>query len=173
MFAVGIDRAKALVTTLPDDSENLFIVLTARQLSRRINIISRASEERSKRKLELAGANHVIMPDQIGGFYMATIVSKPGATEFFSYITREMESDIEFEELKYESLPASCRGLAIRELYIRKETGTNIIAYRPKEGSYVVNPSPDTILHPGSSFIVLGNREQLEALKIFLGRLND
>ena len=166
----GIGKARALIAALPDDSENLFIVLSARQLNRHMNIISRSSEARSQRKLELAGANHIIMPEQIGGFYMATLVNKPGATEFFSYITRELESDIEFEELKYENMPPSCQGLAIKDLHIRKETGSNIIAYRPPEGNYIVNPSPDTILYPKSSFIVIGNREQLDALKVYMNK---
>ncbi len=161
----GIGKAKALISALPDDSENLFIVLTARQLSPTLNIISRASESRSQRKLELAGADHVIMPEQIGAFYMATLVSKPGATEFFSYLTREMDSDIGFEEIEYENMPTSCQGIAIKDLHIRKKTGTNIIAYRSPEGNYIVNPNPDTVLKANSSFIVLGNRKQLEALK--------
>ena len=168
----GIAHARALIAALPDDSENLFIVLSARQLNRKLNIISRASQARSQRKLELAGADHIIMPEQIGGFYMATLVSKPGATEFFSYITRELESDIEFEELEYENMPVSCQGLAIKDLHLRKETGTNIIAYRPPAGNYIVNPSPDTVLHPKSSFIVIGNREQLEALRKFMEKRN-
>ena len=169
----GIGRARALIAALPDDSENLFIVLTARQLNKKINIISRATEARSKRKLELAGADHVIMPEQIGGFYMATLVSKPGATEFFSYITRELESDIEFEELTYEQMPPSCQGLAIHQLGIRQATGTNIIAYRPPNGTFLVNPNPDTVLQPGSSFIVLGNRQQLDALNDYLKKMNN
>ena len=168
----GIAKARALIAALPDDSENLFIVLSARQLSGKLTIISRATEARSQRKLELAGANHVVMPEQIGGFYMATLVSKPGAIEFFSYITRELEPDIEFEELKYENMPASCQGLTIKDLGIRKKTGTNIIAYRPPDGDYIVNPNPETVLHPKSSFIVLGNREQLAALKEYINGLN-
>ena len=60
-----------------------------------------------KKKLELAGANHVIMPEQIGGFYMATLVSKPGAVEFFSFLTNEAQSDIGFEEITYDGLDIS------------------------------------------------------------------
>lgn len=170
--AAGIKKAKALIAALPDDSENLFIVLTARQLNSKANIISRATHYRSHRKLKLAGANHIIMPEQIGGFYMATLVNKPGATEFFSYITREMESDIEFEEIKYENMPKACRGQAIRDLHIRRETGANIIAYKPPEGTYIVNPVPDTVLKENSSFIVIGSREQLNALKEFLNKMH-
>lgn len=169
--AAGIDHAKALLAALPDDSENLFIVLTARQLNPKINIISRATEARSKRKLELAGASHVVMPEQIGGFYMATLVSKPGATEFFSYITRELESDIAFGEISYGTMPPACRGLAISDLKIRKETGANIIAWKPADGRYIVNPPPETKLEKDSTFIVLGNQEQLAKLKNYLDGL--
>lgn len=161
----GIKKAKALITALPDDSDNLFIVLTARQLNPKLNIISRTNSYRSQRKLQLAGADHVIMPEQIGGFYMATLVSKPGATEFFSFITRESESDIEFEEVRFRDLPASCKGKSIKDLHIRRETGTNIIGFKHPSGSYVVNPEPETTLVENSSFIVLGTREQLEALR--------
>ncbi len=168
----GITKAKALIAALPDDSENLFIVLTARQMNPRLNIISRTNSLRSQRKLKLAGANHVVMPEQIGGFYMATLVSKPGATEFFSYITRESESDIEFEEIRFADLPPHCKGKSIRELHIRRETGANIIGFKHPDGSYVVNPEPDTVLVEKSSFILLGTREQLTALREYLGKLH-
>ena len=172
LLKAGIERAKALITALPDDAENLFVVLTARQLSKKINIVSRAAAPRSQQKLKLAGANHVIMPEQIGGFYMATLVNEPGATEFFSYISRDLDADISFEEIKYENMPLNCRDMTIQDLKIRKETGTNIIAYKPPEGNYIVNPSPDTALKPHTSFIVLGNRIQLDALKEYLNKIN-
>ncbi|MCU0348184.1 MAG: NAD-binding protein [Saprospiraceae bacterium] len=172
LLRAGITRAKALITALPDDSENVFIVLTARQLNPTLNIISRATQVKSQRKLRLAGANHVIMPEQIGGFYMATLVSKPGATEFFSYITRESESDIEFEEIHFRNMPPSCKGKSISDLHIRRETGANIIGFKHSDGSYVVNPGPETILEENSSFILLGNREQLESLRQYLARLS-
>ena len=79
----GINQAQALIAALPDDSENLFIVLTARQLNPNIHIISRASEVRSIKKLKLGGANHVIMPEQIGGFYMAMLVQQTGSNRVF------------------------------------------------------------------------------------------
>lgn len=167
----GIMRAKALITALPDDSENLFIVLTARQMNPGLNIISRATEAKSLKKLQLAGANHVIMPEQIGGFYMATLVSKPGATEFFQYITNESESDIEFEEIHYRDMPSSCQGKNIRDLHIRRETGANIIGFKHSDGSYVVNPGPEIVLTENSSFILLGTRVQLEALRQYIKRM--
>ena len=163
----GIKRARALVSALPDDSENVFTVLTARQLNPRINIISRAKGPNSKRKLLLAGASHVVMPEQIGGFYMAALVSKPGAVEFFSFITTQYRTDIGFEEITYQKLPEACKGKSIRQLHMRRATGANIIGFRHADGNYEVNPDPDTVLAPGTSFIVLGSKEQLEKLVDF------
>ncbi|MFN6040186.1 MAG: potassium channel family protein, partial [Bacteroidota bacterium] len=72
LIRAGILRAKALITTLPNDADNLFICLTARNLNPQLTIISRASEDSSDAKLRIAGANNVIMPDKIGGAHMAS-----------------------------------------------------------------------------------------------------
>lgn len=168
LIKAGIKKASAILSALPDDSDNVFIVLTARQLNPKIDIISRAMHPKSEKKLLMAGANHVVMPEQIGGFYMATLVSKPGAVEFFSFITNESKSDIGFEELHYQNLPSACQGQSIRNLAIRQQTGANIIGYVAPNGHYIVNPSPDVVLTPGSSFIVLGDRDQLIKLKSYI-----
>jgi voltage-gated potassium channel len=168
LLNAGIENAEAIISALPDDSENVYIVITAKNINAKINIISRASEIKSQKTLLLAGATHVIMPEQIGGYYMATLVSKPGAVEFFSFITRDMDSDISFEELKYEKMPEGCKGKSLREMNLRKITGANIIGYINPDNNYIVNPEPDVILEPNSSFIVLGSIKQLEALKELL-----
>ncbi|MFI5134577.1 MAG: potassium channel family protein, partial [Chitinophagales bacterium] len=93
----GIDHARALVTTLPDDADNLFIVLTARELNSSIRIISRASNDSSIRKLKTAGANDVIMPDKIGGIHMANLVVNPDVKEFIDYMSAQ-ESEVLINE---------------------------------------------------------------------------
>lgn len=173
LVRAGIHRARALISALPDDSENLFLVLSARQLNPRLNIISRAIVPKTQRKLMLAGANHVVMPEQIGGFYMATLVSKPGAIEFFTFITSHYGSDIDFDEIHFEELPVICQGKSIRELRIRKITGANIIGFKKPDGAFVINPSPETRLTPQSSFIVFGNSEQLKDLRYYLENLTE
>ena len=165
LLKAGIENARAIITALPDDSDNVFTVLSARQLNSKINIISRARDPRSEKKLELAGADHVIMPDHIGGFYMATLVTKPGAVDFFSYITNEYQSDIGFEELAYDKLPDSFKDKSIRELGLRQSSGVNVIGFRASDGHYVVNPEPDTKLTASTSLIVLGSQKQLDQLR--------
>ena len=166
--SVGLARAHALISAMPDDSENVFTVLTARQLNPTIRIISRATNAQSQRKLRLAGADHVIMPEQIGGFYMATLISKPGAVEFFSFLTNQFGADIQFEEVHFGEVPVSCQFKSIKDLRIRKYTNTNVIGYKKPDGKYVLNPDPDTALTAGSSFIVLGTPSQIITLRKYL-----
>lgn len=165
LFAAGIERASALITALNDDSDNLFIVLSSKDLNPKLRIVSRAKELRGRQKMMKAGASHVIMPEQIGGFYMATLISKPGAVEFFSFITNELSADIGFEELRYDQLPERYRGKPIMELNLRSNTGVNIIGHRLQGGKYQVNPGPEAILAPEDSFIVVGNPKQLTAFR--------
>lgn len=165
LIQAGISRAKTIISALPDDTDNVFTVLTARQLNPEIHIISRAADPRSKRKLKLAGANHTIMPEQIGGFYMAALVTKPGAVEFFSFVTSEYESDIGFEEVRFEDVPSACQHKTIQELQIREVTGCNVIGYKSPNSRYIINPDANTPLIEGSSFIILGNDEQLRHLE--------
>ncbi|WP_116126196.1 potassium channel family protein [Lewinella sp. IMCC34183] len=165
LFAAGIERADSLITALNDDSDNLFIVLSSKDLNPKLRIVSRAKEVRGRQKMIKAGASHVIMPEQIGGFYMATLISKPGAIEFFSFITNELSADIGFEELRYDQIPDQYRGKPIADLHLRASTGINIIGHRLGGGKYQVNPGPETVLEPGGSFIVVGNPEQIGALR--------
>ena len=164
----GIHRAGSLITALGDDSENLFIVLSARDLNPSLRVISRAHQTRSRKKMMKAGASHVIMPEQIGGFYMATLISKPGAVEFFSYVTNELQSDIGFEEIRYDQIPDTLKTASIAEMELRKHSGVNIIGHRRTGGRYVVNPGPETVLAAGESFIAVGSQPQILALREYL-----
>lgn len=165
LFEANIEEASSLITALKDDSDNLYIVLSARDLNPGLRVVSSARDSRSRQKLLKAGASNVILPEQIGGFYMATLVSKPSAVEFFSFITNELAADIGFEELRYDQLPEDYRGRAIAELSLRSSSGVNIIGHRTAGGKYQVNPGPETVLEPGGSFIAIGNPAQIGRLR--------
>ena len=106
----GIEKAKALITTLPVDAQNVFIVLSARALNPSIRIISRASDAASVPKLKKAGADNVIMPDRIGGTHMATLISKPDVVEFIDFLSGEQGQSIHMESVRYEELPEELKG---------------------------------------------------------------
>lgn len=164
----GIMKARGLVSSLGDDTDNVFTVLTARQLNKNLQIISRAQIPKTKKKLELAGADQVIMPEQIGGFYMASLISRPGAIEFFSFLANQRISEVNMRAIKYEDFPKKYHGKSIAEMKFRDATGGNVIGFQKADGSYIVNPAPDVRVQKDCSFIVLGNVEQLRKVDAFL-----
>jgi len=173
LLEAGLKHARALVTSLPNDADNLLITFSARQLNPQINIISRASEPRAEPKLMRAGANHVVLPEQIGGFFMATLVSKPGAIEFLTFVTNEKNTiDIAFEEIRCDDLPPVCHNMTIGELKIDPTTGTHIIGFIRSDGNFIVNPTSAERVTKGSSLITLGTRHQLEKLKTYLNHFS-
>ena len=117
----GIQRAKALITTLPADANNVFIVLSARSLNPSIQIISRASEGSSYPKLKKAGTDSVIMPDKIGGTHMATLVSKPDVIEFIDYLSGAEGESIHIESVSYNQLPSEIRGKSLNTIMAWKK----------------------------------------------------
>ncbi len=164
LLKAGINRARALIATLPVDADNLFIVLSARTLSETLNIISRASDDNSDKKLKAAGADHVIMPDMVGGAHMASLVMKPDVVEFMDYLTG-VSVDINLEEITFDKLPENLQNKTIRELEIRNKSGANIIGFKTAQGEYVINPSPETKLIPNAKLFVLGTGEQINKLR--------
>lgn len=168
LLKAGIKRAKALITTLPNDADNMFIVLSARHLNPKIYIISRASEENADTKLKIAGANKVIMPDKVGGTHMGTLVIKPDTVELIEMISSQGLNDVSLEEILYSDLAVSLQNKTLRELELKHKCGANIIGFKTPDGQYIINPSPDTLIMPNSKIFVLGTKEQIKNLKKIL-----
>lgn len=164
LIQAGIERASTLITALPSDADNLFVVLSARQINKDLCIISRASQETSYNKLKLAGANNVILPDKIGGDHMASLVVIPDLVEFIDNLGIVGERNINIEEIKVELLYDVSRVKTIRDLDLRKKTGCTVIGFKDGKGDYIVNPEAETKLVSGSKIIVLGRPEQIERL---------
>ncbi|MGB0882105.1 MAG: potassium channel family protein [Vicingaceae bacterium] len=163
----GIMSAKALITTLPKDADNLFVVLTAREMNPNLLIISRASKENTDKKLKRAGADNVIMPDKIGGAHMASLVIKPDVIEFMDYVMGQGTSSVNLEEITFENLPQEFKNKSIKELDIQNKSGANIVGLRTKDGEYLINPSPETVVTVQTKIFVLGTLDQIEAFRDF------
>jgi voltage-gated potassium channel len=168
LIKAGIRKAKALLLTLPADSDNVFIVLSARYLNPHLQIISRAGLKSSIKKLKTAGADHVILPDKIGGAHMATLLSKPDVIEFINSLWGEDAVAINIESIDYDMLPASLKDKSIYEIINAHQTGVNCIGIKDKEGKYIINPSPDTHVHPQMKMMLLGTIHQIAHMKEYL-----
>lgn len=165
LIHAGIERAKSLVSSLPDDAESAFVVLTARRANPKLRIISRAERRKSEQTLKMAGADEVITPENIGGFYMATLVGQPYLVEFFRVMTGQVGGEISLQELSIDTLPKAYINRTIQDLLVAANSGINIIALKMPSGEYIVNPNQDIILQPAMRLIVMGNTNQIKSLR--------
>ncbi|AKQ46326.1 hypothetical protein TH63_12965 [Rufibacter radiotolerans] len=166
----GVRHAKALISTLPKDADNVFVALTARGLNPKLEIIARASEKTTEQKLFRAGANHVVMPDEIGGSHMASLITQPQVIHFLSLLNGSGPNKMHLEEVHLDQLAKDLRDLTIRELDLRNRTGATLIGLNRHGSEFLVSPDADTRLQAGDVLILLGSRGQIEAFtKIFAG----
>ena len=161
----GVEKAVALISALPDDADNVFIVLSARGLNQKLQIISRASEESSFPKLRKAGADNVIMPDKIGGSHMATLISKPDVIEFMDFLSSEDGESVNMESVPYDLLPPAIKDKPLRIVMEWNKTGVNCLGIKNKEGKFIINPPDETLVTEGCKVIVFGTRSQIAEMK--------
>ena len=166
--AACVESARALITTLPKDADNLFVVITTRIFNQNIPIVSRASAPQSEKKLYSAGANEVIMPDKLGGQRMADLITEPNVFEFIDYILLQDKEQTNLEEISITHINKTFINKTIRELNIRDISGSNIIGLKTLANRYILNPPADYSLEKASHIFALGNQEQIKHLKDLL-----
>jgi voltage-gated potassium channel len=159
-----LESARALITTLPTDADNLFVVLTAKELNPDLKIISRASVDNADVKLKRAGATNVIMPDKLGGQSMAKLVAQPDVVEFIELILLQSIESVVLEEISCQKLATCFEGKTLLELDIRNTSGANIIGMKRKDKSYLINPVPETPLISTDKLFALGTKTQIRQL---------
>jgi voltage-gated potassium channel len=159
-----LETARALITTLPVDADNLFVVLTAKELNPDVKIISRASVDKSDVKLKRAGATNVIMPDKIGGQRMAKLVAQPDVVEFIELMLLQSIDSVMLEEVFCNDLASCFVGKSISELYHSNSSGAKVIGLKREDNSYLINPVPETILASSDKLFALGTRSQINQL---------
>jgi voltage-gated potassium channel len=164
LLGAGVKNAANLITTLPSDADNLYVVLSTRQLNKDCTIVSRASIDSSYKKLKVAGADNVIMPDKIGGAHMASLVITPDIIEFIDRLSIEGESSSNIEELVIEDLPEEYKNKSILDLDLRRRTGCTVIGFKTPDKEYIINPDANTILVPKSKLIVIGRPGEIKKL---------
>ncbi|WP_456424897.1 potassium channel family protein [Lutibacter sp.] len=161
----ALENAKSLITALPSDADNLFVVLSARQINKDFTIISRASNESSCSKLMIAGATNIIMPDKIGGEHMASLVVTPDLVEFVEKLTITDECSTNLEEIAINDLPSKFLNKTILDLDVRRKSGCTVIGFKTPQNEYIINPEATTKLKANSNLIVLGRPNQIEKLR--------
>lgn len=169
LINAGLERARALITTLPDDAQNLYVVLAAKERRSDLLLISRASNSNAVSKLKVAGAQNVIMPDQVGGAHMASLVAIPDVVEFLDHIRIQGADAVNLEEIEVQQLPARLQSMTLAEIDARNRIGVNVIGLRKASGEMVINPPLDTTLEASMKLFVLGTADQIRRLNDYIG----
>ncbi len=163
LIKAGIEKAQGLVSALATDTNNVFLVLTARQLNPDLDIIARAGRDRSKDKLEAAGATTVESPYEVGALRMAQRILRPKVTSFLDFALSAKRQDILMEELPVS--PESClANLTLKDSGIRQRYNLIVIAIEKTTGEMLFNPSFEAVIAAGDTLIAVGEEPNLHAL---------
>jgi len=162
LLRARIKEARGLITAMPEDRDNVFVILTARGLNPNLRIVSRVIEQESRVKLLKAGADETVSTNFIGGLRMASVMIRPTVVSFLDKMLRAGGDDVRVAEAKIP--PGSgVVGLSLREAGIYEKTGLIVIGIARGE-SYELNSGPDTRLQEGDALIVCSSVEQLRKL---------
>jgi len=159
-----IERAQGLVAVLATDTDNVFLVLTARQLAPQLMIIARASREESMNKLRAAGANIVESPYELGALRLAQRIMRPAVTSFLEFAFSQSRKDIQLEQLAV-SEASPLAHVSLKDSGIRQNYNLIIIAINKPDGAMLFNPSFESVILPGDTVIAVGEMENLDKLE--------
>ena len=158
----GIERARAVIACVSEDSDNLVITLSAKALAANVMVVSRATDPEVESKLKLAGADRVVAPQAVGAERLAALTLQPALTDFFDVVVGGRAVEFLVEEIDVTD-KSSVNGLSIRESRIREASGALILAVEDRNRTMLVNPDPELVLTAGQKVICVGTRAQVEA----------
>ena len=166
--SVGIERAKGLISVLDSDAQNLYVVLSARGLNKKLFIVARANEEGADYKLTRAGADKVVSPYHIGGIRIAHTILKPTVVDFLELTAKAGNMEIQIEEVVVEEASALA-GKTIKDADIRAKNWVVIVALKKKNGKILFNPRAHTLIEEGDKVAVIGEPEHFTQFEKMAG----
>jgi voltage-gated potassium channel len=161
LIEAGIKRAKGVVCVLPSDAENLYVILTAKELNQNIYIMSRSEEEESEHRLIRAGADRVMSPYTLGGVRMAMAILRPAMLDFIEITTRRQSLELRMEEISV-CKGSPIIGMSLEESGIRQRYGLIIVAVKKDSGKMIFNPLADYVIAEGDKLIAMGEDENVK-----------
>jgi voltage-gated potassium channel len=163
--AAGIERARVLVTALSADADNLYVTLTARAMRPDLLIVSRSASEPAVAKLLQAGADRVVNPQDLGGARMAALAIQPHVAEFLDVVMHDGSLEFRLEQVEVRA-GSPLAGQTLRSARVHAQTGTLVLAMRHPGSTFRMNPPPEAQIAAGDVLIVIGDAEQVGALRV-------
>ncbi|MCB0352077.1 MAG: potassium channel protein [Bdellovibrionales bacterium] len=163
----GIGRAAQLVSLLPKDADNLYVILAARELNPNVFTLTRAEFEEGEKRLKRAGASKIISPFRVGGQKIADGLLRPHVMDFLELAASGTQKDLVIEEIRIPE-SASLHGKTLLETGLREKTQILVVAIVSSSGETIFNPKGDTRISGGTTLIGLGRRVDFEKLESLL-----
>lgn len=160
--AAGIDKARSFLSILSDDADNIFAVLSAREINPALVIITRAMDTVNEKKLFKAGATRVVSPYELSSHRIVRMVQKPNVVDFFDTVLDASGYGLTLEE-HLVAAESELEGRVIREAGLREKWNAVVVAVR-RGGQMIFNPGPDFVLARGDILILMGERDRLRSL---------
>lgn len=171
LLLAGVKRAKGLIGVVSSDSDNLYITLSARSLNPDLYIITRSSGDmRAKSKFKRAGADKVISPYDIGATRMANLILKPAVVDFIDLAVAGNELGLSMEEIRVTSR-SKILGKPLMDSGLRKVYNLIVVSIKRADGQSIFNPTPDSVIMEGDVLIVLGEKDQVNALELTMRKV--
>ncbi|MCB2190222.1 MAG: potassium channel protein [Deltaproteobacteria bacterium] len=169
LLAAGVERAQGLIATVSSDADNVYIVLTAKDMRPDIFTIARATEPGSERKLKHAGADKVVSPYFIGARRIAQTVIRPSVADFIDLTFHSTtEQPLRMEELAV-GAKAELAGVSLKDSGIRQTLDLIVLAVKKTDGGMNFNPPADTVVEVGDTLIAMGPGSSMSKLAKILG----
>ncbi len=159
--AVGVMRARALATVVPNDAANVFITLSARNLNKKLEIIARGEAPSTKSKLLQAGANSVVEPTHIGAERIAQLILYPRTSSFTDGSDRMRTLGIGLRtlglELEVMAVPAesTLAGSTIEAFEHQASGSIFVVAVNRRDGETITRPDPSMVIEAGDGVVVI------------------
>jgi voltage-gated potassium channel len=160
----GVARARGLIAALATDADNLFVILSAKNLNPHLNVVTRAAEEDAEEKLRRAGADTVFAPYTIAGLRLAQALIRPHVSRFLDFTTKNVGLDVAIDQVQV-APGTEFTGKTLREMQIRRELGIIVLAIRKSDGQMVFNPPAEMEICAGDFLIVMGEQVNLQDLE--------
>jgi len=160
LIEAGIKKAKGLAALLPSDSDNLYLVLTARQLNASIYILSKVVLEEAEKKIIQMGADRVVSPYTLSGLKIAQSLMRPTLVDFMDLIIRRNELSLYMEEVVVQK-DSRIVDRSLAECDIRRVSNVIVVAIKKSFQEICFNPSPDVKIETGDILLVLGKKDDV------------
>lgn len=156
-----VDHARGLISCMPQDKDNVFTLLSAREINPSMRIVTRLVSDESSPALTRAGADAIVSIPTIGALRLASVMLRPAVVSVLDAMLRE-PGDVRVEEI---ALGPGVAGRTLGALNLPQRVGITVFAVRQAGGSHRFNPTPDDLLSAGDVLIACANPEQLDSAR--------